>query len=486
MTTAKINTNYLASCLLLIIANIGAILYVTLRYYGSSTTTTLLCLSVFGISWLCSWSLARAFLAEDIRPGFILLGALSAVPCVMLFGAALEQRFLTNLVALRHVKTDVPDYYVWTAGGDRSAESMSLPLERFHRKGDETAHLAAAMALRTSLGNPRAIAEMVRENRGHDRSYWISRALAGHPPGLAALYAPVSASPPVARVWAFLFFIASAILAFWAGNAWSGESGFGLVTAACFAFLPNLNWWHMTSVSSDIPPAVFTFLAFGLAGYAVKPERRDSCRLLWVAIGVLFGVATFITYTAALAALGTAILIWAYIPNEKRKLSIWLWLLLPSACAVVLGTLYSRFAIPVSQSVLIARLKSLNETDHSVFANPIRAIITFVFRWPMDLGIPLTVFIVGIPIWFILRRSNDSIVTKALHLLAAFAVLVPAASFFWPEIRFTFPGLLVILVGLGLRHFWEGISHSQRASMISSVVAFGFSKYVLHSLLVAG
>ena len=300
----------------LLIANLGALVYVIVRYYDGSLTTTLFSAGVFGVSWACSFVLARTSLSKNVNPGLLLMGVVGAIPCFVLFGAAIEKRFLSNLVALRNVDTQVPDYYTWKPDGERYVEPMSLALERFHRKGDETAHLAAAMALRKTWANPSRIAEMIHGVEKHDRSYWLRRALAGHPPGLAALYATVCLNPPFARVWAFMLFLASVLVAYWAGNKWSDESRFGLLTATCFAFMPNLNWWHMTSVSSDVPPAVFTFLAFGLAGCAVQAQHTGFRNSFLLAIGLLLGVGTFITYTASLAAFGTAILLWASTPKE--------------------------------------------------------------------------------------------------------------------------------------------------------------------------
>lgn len=481
---ARITANSLARWSIILSANVGAVVYIIVRYYDRSPTRSLFALAVFVIGWLCSWFFTRIILSKDMSPVRILLATLTAIPCCILGGTALERRFLSDLVALQSIDRNLPGYYVWSPRGERAGAPMSLPFERFHRKGDETAHLAAAAALRATRGDPSGIAEMARAGEGHDRSYWIKRALAGHPPGLAALFAPVSQSPPVARVWAILFFLGAACLAYWAGNVWSSGSRFGLLAAACFTFLPSLNWWHMTSVTSDVPPAVFTFLAFGIAGYAAC--RRSIVRpgLLFPVIGVLFALGTFVTYTGALAALGTAILVWAHIPKENRKVAIWAWLLVPSACAVLMGTLYSRLAIPNSRSVLIARIDSLNEMTDSIFADPIGGIVTFISRWPMDLGIPITIFLSVIPVWFLVRNS-DNVAKKLLHIAAALAVLIPASSFFWPEIRFAYPGLLVVLVGGGFKQFWENISNFQKSFMVCSIVAFGFSKYTLHSLFIA-
>jgi len=481
--------NSIAIWIIIALANMASLAYVLLRYRGSGISGAALALGVFGIGWCTSWLAARLVLQGKSSWASVGLLIGCASVSALFFEAALEKRIWSNLVVLSSIDTDSPEYYAWSADGKRDVKPNSLPLEEFHRKGDEAAHLAAAMAISATWGNPNGIAKFVGQRQGHNRTYWIARALAGHPPGLAGLYAPVCHNPPAARVWAFLFFLASVCLAWWAGNNWSSETKFGLLCASCFAFLPNLNWWHMTSVSSDIPPAIFTFLGSGILGrYLVQKQdaqTQDSAALF--SAGILFGLGTFVTYTAGLAAGAAVIAYWLLTPRESRKMSHLVWLLAPAVCAVFLGTLYSKIAIPNSHTVLGARVAAIagDDTQGNAFMHPLKAAYIFVTRWPMDLGAALTVFFILIPIWLWLCE-RERFRGKLGKLAMALAVLLPAATFFWPEIRFTFPSLVLLIVGLGFKDFWESASNHQRSAMIAAIASFGFSKYVLHSLLVAG
>lgn len=470
------------------LANAAGLAYVILRYRGVGVTGVAFASAVFAIAWCTSWLTARLVLRGNSSRALIGLAACCALVCALLLGTALESRIWTNLIVLSSIDTDRPDYHAWSPNGQRETKPNSLPLNEFHRGGDEAAHLASAMAVRAASGNPNQIAKLIGRREGHNRTYWIARALRGHPPGLAMLYAPVCLNPPLARVWAFLFFLASVCLTWWAGNRWSSDTKFGLLCASCFAFLPNLNWWHMTSVSSDIPPAVFTLLGLGLLGRRItqEPEDRGVDRYDLPTAGVLIGVGTFVTYTAALAAGAAAIAYWTLTPRTARRPTHLFWLLAPAVCAVGLGTLYSKIAIPQSSTVLGARIAEAagNDDASGVFAHPAKAAYTFVTRWPMDVGPAITVLFVLIPVWLSFSR-RDNLAEKGGKLLAAMAILIPAATFFWPEIRFTYPSILLVLIGLGFKDFWELASNPQRYALVSAIASFGFSKYVLHSLLVA-
>lgn len=474
------------------VANISALVYILKRYTKVSDDSLwfyLLLFATFAFSWLVGFFATWTANKKNVSLVVLICCAVMVIACGLFFAAALEKRFMTNLVTLSSVTDSAVEYLVWTETGECAREPLSLPLARLHRMGDETAHLASAEAIRVSHGNPAVIRELVKQPSKRGPSYWIRRALAGHPPGLAILFAPICTSPPAARVWAFLLFLLAAAMAWWAGNQWSRSTQFGLLCAACFAFVPNLNWWHMTSVSSDIPPCIFTFWGFGVLGYSLvsdQHQRGQIRRDLVAAAGILFGLGTFVTFTGALATLSAVILLWAYANLERRRWASFALLLLPTIFAVFVGIAYSKFAIPSATPVLLDRVNAvISDTSvGSSYSSPLKAAIIFVSRWPMDLGSALTVLFVLVPCWLLFVRRKGTLLERGKVLIAALAVLVPSATFFWPEIRFAYPGWLAILIGLGLRDFWDELNLIQRCCLISAIVSFGFSKYVLHALLV--
>ncbi|MGB9589016.1 MAG: hypothetical protein ACPL7O_12625, partial [Armatimonadota bacterium] len=391
---------YFASWAIIGAANLASLAYFVVRYRYSEWDGIILAIFVFCLSWVAGWTFTNLVYNRDSYWLFLLTVTLG-VALVLVLGAAVEKRFLADLVSLRTIDRPIPGYYVWKADGERTTAPATLPLRNFHRQGDETAHLAAAYAIRRTWGIPSKVAQLIGDRHGYDRTYWLARALSGHPPGLAMLYAPFCECPPMARMWAFLIFLLCVIIAYWAGNQWSLSGHFGLLCATCFAFIPNLNWWHMTSVSSDIPPALFTFCALGLIGRALIPRDEAENNGHWIQVaGLLLGLGTFVTFTAALATFGLAALLWGAMPSERRRLSYVLWLLLPTMCAIALGVAYSKIAIPSSKQVLLARLDALlGESAPSPFTDPVHAIVTFVSRWPMDLGMALTVLFLCIPLW---------------------------------------------------------------------------------------
>ena len=303
---------------------------------------------------------------------------------------------------------------------------------------------------------------------------------------MAMIYAPVAENPPLARVWAGLVFLACIAAAFWAGNQWSPETRFGLLAAATFASIPNLDWWHAVSVSSDIPPCFFCFLAFGLLARATKPNGYDVKEDAPIRLaGLVLGVGCLVTLTASLASLAAAMLVGVI--GGRRRIGHALWLVIPSVLCVVAGMAYSKLAVPVSQHPVLARLDLAPISGVRTFTGPLVGLLTFVRRWPMDLGIPLTLLFALLPVRQMIRLGDPQSRRWVLGgLLAAGAVLVPSAIMFWPEIRFAFPGFLGVLLGLGFLDYWKELSPRLRAATVATIVAFAYSKFVLHNLLVVG
>lgn len=464
----------------------AGLVYMIFRYgvAADSISGVLSGAAVFGLAWVWAFSLSRVLANTTTSSVWQVLAFVLAIPCVALLGESLNRHIWRNLVALESLDPETPQYISWNERGTTQKEPNTLDLgKRFHRGGDEAAHLAAALAMRETGGNPWAVANLIGKREGHNRAYWLRRALSGHPPGLALLYAPVATNPPLARIWAALIFGACAMLAYWAGNQWSSATRYGLLTGTVFVSIPNLTWWHAFSVTSDLPPALFTFAAFGLVGRALHDQRNESrLRGPMAAAGLLLGIGCFVTLTASLAALGLAALV--VTTRCKRSLGAAAYLLIPAAFFVAVGIVYSRLAVPGAVPVLIARAAAVG-VENSGFTSTLEGFLTFVRRLPMDLGIPITILFFALPLLMLFRRCDSQVhLGRAGKLLGAACVLIPAATFFWPEIRFAYPGFLVVLVGLGFQDFWESVSPRLRAFTVANVFAFGFAKFVLHNLAV--
>ncbi|MGQ9915685.1 MAG: hypothetical protein ACUVQQ_15205 [Thermogutta sp.] len=461
--------------------------YMIFRYAesGESIPGVLGAATVFGVAWFWAFALSRCVGDETASSVWPVLTIALAFPCLALLGQSLNRHIWRNLVALESLDCETPQYILWNQCGTTQIEPNTLDLRKFfHRGGDETAHLAAALAMRETGGNPSAVAKLIGKREGHNRAYWLRRALSGHPPGLALLYAPVATNPPLARVWAALVFGACAVLAYWAGNQWSPGTRYGLFAATVFVSIPNLTWWHAFSVSSDIPPALFTFTAFGLVGRAVRNDKLPTQASGPIALaGVLLGIGCLVTLTAALPAFALAFLILT--TRREGSLRAAMWLLVPSALCVLAGVGYSKLAVPGERPGLFARVAAVAH-ENNVYTSPLEGLLTFVRRLPMDLGIPVTILFFALPLLMFCRQYDNRVNLPRLgKLLGGGCVLIPAATFFWPEIRFAYPGFLVVLVGLGFQDFWESVSPRLRAFIVASVFSFGFAKFVLHNLLVA-
>lgn len=455
------------------------------RHEGSVGLAAVMALAIFVLAAFVSYAFSYTVLAPG-RKVWRLIGFVGLVPCLFGFGEALSRHMWRGLVSLESLDSPRPRYICWDSAGQTSIAPITYPLKEFHRTGDETAHLAAAMAIRKTAGVPHRIAELIDKPEGHDRSYWLRRALTGHPPGLATIYSPVAENPPLARIWAGLIFLLCVGAAFWAGNQWSPDSHFGLLTAACFASIPNLDWWHAVSVSSDIPPCFFSFVGFGLLAPAIMRDKWESDEGHRIKLaGLLLAVACFVTLTASLASLAAAVLMVS--TKGRQGICYAAWLLIPSVISVALGIAYSRLAVPDAAHVVLARLETVGESGPTSFTDPLRGLLTFVRRCPMDLGIPLTLAFILLPVRQIVSLAHGGSRRWIFGgFCAAIAVLAPAAMMFWPEIRFAYPGFLAVMLGLGFLDFWVTVSPRTRALTIAAIAGFAYSKFVLHNLLVVG
>lgn len=469
-----------ASWIISVLGLLGGLGYVVLRYRTSDAAANpiLLAIAIFLLPWVCAYGLWPRQNAGKWK----VLGIAAGVVCVLILGLALSKHVWRNLVALESLESEVSRYVCWNVDGETSLAPNDLPLKVFHRQGDETAHLAAAKAVRMTFANPFAIRKLIGERNGHNRSYWLARALSGHPPGLAILYAPVCDNPPLARIWAATILLACGLLAFWAGKQWSPDSRYGILAAAAFLCVPNLDWWHALSVSSDIPPALLTFAGFGFVGRALRTPEGEALRHFRIA-GILLGLGCVITLTAFLPAFALAVVV-----GLTRRTDKWhaiAWLLLPALICLFVAITWSRLA--TSNHVVLSRVTEAGE-ETTTYTPPLEGVVTFVRRWPMDLGIPLCILFITLPLLQFLPRSDSNphccALSPASRLVGAALILLAASSLFWPEIRFAYPGWLVVLLGLGFQDYWESLTNDLRAVTVANIFAFGFAKFVLHNLLV--
>ena len=417
---------------------------------------------------------------------------LLAIPVLALVSLpAFARHFTAGLASLVDVWSPRGTIYKWDSRGFAIIQER-YKLQDLHRKGDEVAHLAAAQAIMVSHASPAILRKLTtnsqpREFR-YDRQYWLNRALRGHPPGLAMLYAMASWNAPFARVMALVLTCLIAVIAFWAGNRWDPTQKLGLLMLGFFVGVPNLIWWHAMSVSSDLPPCLFTYGAFGiLAGVAAakpfnaKSDYHSSAQV--VLAGILLALGTFVTYTGALAT-GAATLLILTQAGYPRKISAVAWVLIPTVVALLVGVWYSWLIFSDGNHLLLARVTSFTNPEATAgFISGWRAAAIFVKRLPMDLGWPMVVLLFGGVAWQIFRRDT-SFFRRASELCIAAVVLVPAATFFWPEIRFAYPGWLFVVHGLGLPHIWRHMHALDKSLVFGTLMSFSYCKFVLLRLAV--
>lgn len=482
----------------LLLASLAALGYFSVRFVvrdqltPSTPANVAIPVATFAVSTLLFFLLTRRALVRP-HPSIaytVSCGAL-ALPLLVLGLATWSQHFTAHLAALEDICSPYGTIRLWKPNGEAVVRT-NYALSELHRNGDEVAHLAAAQAIANTFGAPQKMRELAHRDGEtapalfrYDRAYWINRALRGHPPGLAVLYAPAASNPPFARVVALLFTMVAAWAAFWMGTQHLGDRSLGLLFLAVFLGIPNLIWWHAASVSSDIPPCVPAYLAFGtlgLAGVWREPEQASNTRLLAVA-GFLLGMATLITYTAAVPAAAGALAVY-FRETRWKKLTKPALLVGPAAVAVGIEIWYARNVFGDGGHVLLHRLATLaGSCEAGPYIAGVRGLKTFLVRLPMDVGPPLLVLFCGGILQQLVDRCRP-IGRRLKDLMVGCAVLIPASSLFWPEIRFAFPALPFLCYGFGVTTLWDKMSSTQKALTIGLIGGFSYTKFVLTRLAV--
>ena len=484
--------------ILSLIAFVSGLAYLSLRFvqrdrlfdsvFANFAVPAALYVFATGVFYLLADVLMRP---RDCRVGYFrivraaLLSTGLALLAIISF-PAMAKHFTAGLAILTDIHSPDGTIYKWDTRGVTTVRD-NYKLEELHRKGDEVAHLAAAQAIAISEGRPSTIASLCdtsgTSDFRYDRKYWVARALRGHPPGLAIIYSLACGNAVFARVTALLLTCIITALCYWAGNKWSREQKLGLMMVALFLGIPNLIWWHAMSVSSDLPPCLFTFSAFALlATWTLTNEQKPPSSLIpsiaLILAGLLLGLGTFVTYTAALAAAASVVLVLTQSSSRQKALRA-VWLIAPAGIAVLVGVWYSRMIFQDGGHVLLSRLDSLVDSQQSTpFISGWQAAFIFVKRLPMDLGWPMVVLFLGALIWQLVRR-DASVFTRLSQLFIAAVVLIPAATFFWPELRFAYPGWLFVCYGLGVPEIWKRTGAFEKSLLFSTLLAFSYSKFVL-------
>ena len=376
-----------------------------------------------------------------------------------------------GLAIIQHDNSDhTSNYLVWDRSGT-SQEKVDLPLKAFHIDGDEGAHLAAVQALRDSKGNLVELKEHIQKPNGNNKAYWINRSLKGHPLGFHLLYLPASSSPPFARIMASCVFLAAIGAAYWAGQCLDSRHHFGLLTSAIFATTAHLFWFHGFRVSSDVAPCIPTFLAIGSLWKSVNNKNEA---LHYIKLSALYlTIACFITHTASLVVMGFIPLLWLH--HRRQFWEYALWIIVPTFLITIFGIALSAYIVGPENHGIIGRF--FQETGQAKkFNNEGKDLFWMLKRLPRDLGIP----ILGFLIWslaIIIRSSFDNR-ANLFVLASAFAILIPATTLFFAEIRYTYPGWILIITGLGGHKAWKSFTASQRSILVSCFITFVLVKFM--------
>ncbi|MCL4190552.1 MAG: hypothetical protein KJZ87_02310 [Thermoguttaceae bacterium] len=421
--------------------------------------------------WCCSLDAPRK------KPPFKLMYWLLWSGVVAIVASAMALRAWEGLVSVCEVGQGKGGaYHVWSTDGN-VAVVKELPLKRMFRSGDETAHLAAATALRTAGLNPWRVNEIVESSGGRGKAYWLNRALSGHPPGVAAVFSLVSWNPPASRMLGLLVFLACGVAAYQACVMYTGDRALGWAMAILFAFVPEVQYWHAFRVSTDILPCLPSFLAFGvLGGILTSNDDTPSSHQMrsLVAMGGLLALACICTYTAFLASLAScAMLMSRSTTRNWRAITV---VLCPSAMAVLFGIWFSQVSLGSTSVLLIDRAANAVGTGPS-FDSQGLTLTGFLAGLPQDLGPPLCTLLLvaaALRIHNVLARPGI-----LMELLAAAAVAVPSATMFWPQLRFMFPGWLFVLTGLGVPDLLQRCDRRGQAFAVATVAGFATAKFVI-------
>jgi hypothetical protein len=184
-------------------------------------------------------------------------------------------------------------------------------------------------------------------------------------------------------------------------------------------------------------------------------------------------IACSITHTASLVVVGFIPLLWIHHRHQFWKSA--LWLTVPTFVITVAGVSMSAAIVGPENHGIIGRFfqetasaKEFNDEGKNLF--------WMIQRLPRDLGIPILLFVT----WSIFIMVVSSLKNRSnLYLLSsALAILIPATTLFFAEIRYTYPGWLLIIVGLGGHNAWKLFSPRQRSVIVSCLVTFILVKFL--------
>jgi hypothetical protein len=447
----------------------GTFGYLLYRFGEASldSLSGLVCYSA--ICWATVYGISqRSQQVSKISQGLLFAGI---VATFYPLGFAMSAHFWDGLAVVRHDNVNQTSTYdKWDRDGT-SREEIDLPLTEFHIDGDEGAHLAAVKALYDSKGSFSKLKNGSSKPDGHNQAYWINRSLRGHPLGFHLVYLPAANSPPFARILATCIFLAAICSAYWAGQQLDSNHHFGLLTSAIFAAIAHVFWFHGFRVSSDILPCVPTFLAIGCFWASINNKKE---RMLYIKRCAFFlTIACSITHTASLVVVGFIPLLWIHHRHQFWKSA--LWLTVPTFVITVAGVSMSAAIVGPENHGIIGRFfqetasaKEFNDEGKNLF--------WMIQRLPRDLGIPILLFVT----WSIFIMVVSSLKNRSnLYLLSsALAILIPATTLFFAEIRYTYPGWLLIIVGLGGHNAWKLFSPRQRSVIVSCLVTFILVKFL--------
>jgi len=334
------------------------------------------------------------------------------------------------------------------------------------------------MALREMQFNPWQVRELIvelKQRYGFDEdspAYWVRRHFKGHPPGFGAVFAPVAANPPLARVFSLILFGLCVWAAYWVGVQFYGDRSIGVLFAVMFACIPEILWWHAHSVNTDIPPCLPCYLAIGILGAEVHRTQMshsvETPRL--VVVGALLAIGCIITLTAFLAALACSVfLLRQRATRDWRSLAI---VLLPSVAAVALGQCYSAAVLYGVEPPFLATGITSN------MGYRLRRIASLFRGTPQDLGPPLCVLIAGCFVWALFRARAAGVRQRSWEIGAALAVILPGL-WFPSSIRYMYTGLPFIVIGLGMVCAWQHLGERLRSWMLATIISFAVCKYVM-------
>lgn len=396
---------------------------------------------------------------------------------------ALSRHAWDELVALQGLGNDGKMYRVWDESGSVQLKH-DVPLTDMHIEGDETCNLVVAAALARVGFSPALLSEFSREDPENMTGYWMRRHLKGHPPGWAAMLSPMAHNPPTARVFQFVIYLLTTVAAFAAGTAYRGNRLDGLLTAAFFACLPDLIWFHAGRATADVAPALPSFL-----GIAIVLQ----CNRLWDSLttgertlrllvaGLLFAAGTAITYTAAMAAAGSGLLLlwergWKTFGNVVL-------LGTPGIAALLVCVWFSGASRADRTSVFEDRAHDLAADQaaeaaagrKSAFGLERHTTRSFVTRFPGMVGPPVLILLSTSVLGYLLSKVSRR--RQLAEAAAAICVVAPSIWAFWANLRYMFPGWMLVLIGAGIPGAWEGVSPRWRVFAVAVVAAFAVSKF---------